>query len=155
MTTPPALVDQRGTRFSFEALRGHPVVVTFVSARCTDACPLIDAQIAQAEAVARDRHSSLRFVTITLDPAHDSRRDMQTIGRTFDADPSLWQLVSGRPGDVVRVMHRFGVVTQEGSDGVPAAHTTYVYVLDRNGHLIRTLLPSSHLSTTLEEIAER
>jgi protein SCO1 len=155
MTTPPALVDQRGAGFSFEALRGHPVVVTFVSARCTDACPLINSLISQAAASARARHSSMRFVTITLDPAHDSQRDMRKIADTFAADPLRWQLVSGKPTTIERLMQRFGVVTRDGASGRPDAHTTFVYVLDSEGRLVRTLLPSSRLDKTLQEIAPR
>lgn len=151
-TTP--LVDQRGAAFSFEALRGHPVVVTFVSARCHDACPLINAQIGEAAARARAMHSPLRFVTITLDPKRDSIFTMASLARTFDADATNWQLVSGRASAVDALMHRFKVETQNDRSGAPVAHTTFVYILDRNGHWSRTILPSSNLSSTLEEIAQ-
>ena len=148
------LVDQRGAAFSFEALRGHPVVVTFVSTRCTDACPLINAQIEQAATQARAMRSPLKFVTITLDPKHDSMYAMASLARTFDADASNWQLVSGRPAAIDALMHRFKVETQNDRKGVPVAHTTYVYFLDRSGRWSRTILPSSNLSSTLEEIAQ-
>ena len=44
----PKLVDQTGHAFTLGSLRGSPVALTFVSAHCTDACPLINAQFARA-----------------------------------------------------------------------------------------------------------
>ena len=41
-TTAPAfaLNDQNGAQVSLAALRGHPVVLSFMSTRCPDNCPL-------------------------------------------------------------------------------------------------------------------
>ena len=71
----------------------------------------------------------------------------------FDADVAYWRLVSGRAASVSALMHRFHVQAEDDRHGFPEAHTTFVYLLDRDGHWSRTLLPSSNLSTTLEEIA--
>src|SRR5580700_7583012 len=89
------LLDQRSAPFSLAMFRGHSVAVTFVSAQCTDACPLIDAQIAQAALDAKRRGSSMRFVTVTLDPKRDGIAQMRTLARTFDADPAYWRLATG------------------------------------------------------------
>ena len=143
----PTVIDQRGRALTLESLRGAPVVVTFISAHCSDACPIITAQIAQ---VARSSAgSSTHYLTITLDPERDTRADMRRLARTFDANPAQWTFASGNTASIHALMKRFGVVTQRGPDGYNDAHTTFIYVLDRSGRLAATLLPSTNLLTTL------
>jgi protein SCO1/2 len=145
--TSPAVVDQRGRAITLEALRGAPVVVTFISAHCSDACPIINAQIAQAAHASQA--SSTHFLTITLDPERDTRIDMQRLARTFDANPAQWTFASGGVAAIHALMKRFGVAAQRGRDGYADAHTTLIYVLDRNGRLAATLLPSTNLQTSI------
>ena len=75
----PALVDQRGRSFTLASLQGRPLVITFISAHCTDACPLIDGQFADAAARIAHLHLTARLLTITLDPEHDSPRTMREL----------------------------------------------------------------------------
>src|SRR5579883_2912328 len=79
----PKLVDQTGHAFTFASLRGTPVALTFVSAHCSDACPLIDAQYAAAASALERERIGLRLLTITLDPERDSLRDMRRLAATF------------------------------------------------------------------------
>ena len=147
-----AVVDQRGRAFTLQALRGAPTVVTFISAHCTDACPLINAQIAQAARASLP--SNTHYASITLDPERDTRADMQRLARTFGANPSQWSFVSGGAAAIYQLMKRFGIVAVRGRDGYARAHTTFVYVLDRRGRLAATIMPSSALPSTLSrEIA--
>ena len=144
-----ALIDQRGNRFAVESLRGAPLVVTFIAARCTDACPLINAQIAAAAHDPRAGSRHVRFLTVTLDPEHDTLATMRTLANRFDARPPRWIVATGDVSTVHTMMRRFGVVTQVGADGVPDMHTTFVYVLDARGQLERTLLASSDLASSI------
>ena len=142
----PQLVDQNGRAFMLASLRGRPVAVTFVSAHCTDACPLINAQFAQAAQTLARRKVDATLLTITLDPAHDSLADMRKIAREFSADPHHWLIAGGKVADVNAVMGRFGVIATSGKDGYREAHTTFVYVLDANGKLVETMLASTGLA---------
>lgn len=144
--TSPQLIDQNGRAFTLESLRGRPVAITFVSAHCTDACPLIDAQFAQAAQTIARRRIDATLVTITLDPEHDSLADMRKIARTFSADAKHWLVAGGAAPAVSAVMNRFGVVAVTGKGGYREAHTTFVYVLDAGGKLARTMLASTDLA---------
>ncbi len=140
------LIDQRGRRFTLQALHGKPIVVTFVSAHCTDACPLIDAQFSDAaQRLARERIPA-QLLTITLDPRRDTPRVMQVLAQRFAADPRYWLLASGKSKDVHTIMDRFGVISVEGRPGEPEQHTTFVYFLDTQGVLTQTMLASTALS---------
>lgn len=145
----PRLVDQRGHAFTFADLRGTPLAVTFVAAHCTDACPLVDAQFAQAAHTIARRHMRLRLVTITLDPAHDTLRDMREIARRFDADPRVWIVAGGSLRDVRATMRAFGVVAQRGRKGYADVHTTFVYFIDASGNLRGSILASTAMTAQI------
>lgn len=148
-STAPQLVDQTGRRFTFASLRGTPVVVTFVAAHCTDACPLINAQFAQAAGRIAAERIDVKLLTITLDPEHDPPRVMRDLAMRFSANPKQWLLASGSVGDVHRVMSAFGVVAQRGRDGYADVHTTFVYFIDGKGNLQKTELASTALSSQI------
>lgn len=145
----PRLVDQRGRSFALASLRGEPLVITFVSAHCTDACPLINAQFADAARRIQHAHLAARLLTITLDPEHDSPKSMRELAHRFDANPRYWLLAGGSTAEVHKVMHEFGVVSIEGRDDRHDEHTTFVYVMSPSGALAQTLLASSALSDSI------
>lgn len=145
----PRLIDQSGRPFTLTSLRGEPLVVTFVSAHCTDACPLIDAQFADAARRIAQAHVAARLLTITLDPEHDSPATMRQLALRFQADPRYWLVAGGAPSDVHRIMRAFGVVSIQGKHGYRDQHTTFVYVFDKSGAFVKTMLASTDLSDTI------
>jgi protein SCO1/2 len=145
----PRLVDQRGHSFTLASLRGEPLVITFVSAHCTDACPLINAQFADAARRVERAHLAARLLTITLDPEHDSLKNMRELAHRFDANPRYWLLAGGSITEVHKVMHEFGVVSIEGKDDRHGEHTTFVYVMSPSGALAQTMLASSALGDSI------
>jgi protein SCO1 len=145
----PHLIDQNGRAFTLASLRGEPLIVTFVSAHCTDACPLIDAQFASAaKRLAADRIHA-RLLTITLDPENDSPSAMRALAVRFEADPRYWILASGPTADVYSIMHALGVVSVRGTKGYRDQHTTFVYYFDKDGTLQSTGLASTNLGDSI------
>jgi len=145
----PRLVDQRGDSFTLASLTGRPLVVTFIAAHCTDACPLINAQFADAATRIERAHLRARLLTITLDPEHDSPRTMRELATRFEANPRYWLLASGSVRDVHAIMRAFGTVSEEGRRGYRDEHTTFVYLFNSEGELAKTMLASSALSDAI------
>jgi cytochrome oxidase Cu insertion factor (SCO1/SenC/PrrC family) len=147
----PHLIDQNGHPFTLGSLRGKPFVVTFVSAHCTDACPLINGQFSDAARRIQAQHLKAKLVTITLDPQNDSPRTMRELATRFEANPRYWLLAGGSVRDVEAVMREFGVISQKGRDGYREEHTTFVYFFNPDGKLGQTMLASSNLSDSIVE----
>jgi len=139
------LIDQRGHIFTLSQLRETPLVVTFISAHCKDICPLINAQTASTVRDAQDLHLGVRFLTITLDPEHDSPADMRKIAKIFGADPRWWIVAGGSRNDVHAIMQAFHVTAQQGREGYADVHTTFVYLVDKHGVIRKTMLASNDL----------
>src|SRR5665213_4122344 len=91
---PPRLVDQLGRQFTLPDLERVPLVVTFVSAHCTDVCPIVNAMTADAVQRVKRARLHARFLTITLDPERDSLADLRALAHRFGADPKRW-IVAG------------------------------------------------------------
>jgi protein SCO1/2 len=140
------LTDQRGTAFSLAGLPARYLALTFVASRCSDACPMANALFAKLAARVAGSGRSLELVTVTLDPTFDTPFVMSRLSREFGADPSLWRFASGTPANVHALMRAFGVVARPDEHGVPDAHSTAVYILDRQRGLKRMLLLSSQLT---------
>ena len=140
------LQDQNGHAFTFSQLRGKPAVVTFIATHCRDACPLINAQFGALAEQVKAQHVGVQLVSITLDPEHDSVRDMQHIAKLFKADPHVWTLVSGKPAKIHELMTRFNVIAVRGKDGFADTHSTFVFLVDRKGQPRRALLASNVLT---------
>jgi cytochrome oxidase Cu insertion factor (SCO1/SenC/PrrC family) len=145
----PQLVDQRGRTFSIASLRGKPLAVTFISAHCNDACPLINAQFADAARRIAAKKINARLLTVTLDPEHESPHAMRQLAQRFEADSRYWLLAGGSVADVHAIMRTFGVISVEGKHGEDDRHTTFVYVLNSRGALTQTMLASTALDDTL------
>ncbi|MGC1379590.1 MAG: SCO family protein [Candidatus Baltobacteraceae bacterium] len=145
----PRLVDQLGRSFELSSMRGTPFAVTFISAHCNDACPLINGQFASAARRIESDRLPGRLLTITLDPEHDTPSSMRELARRFDANPRYWLLAAGKRSDVHEVMREFGVVSVEGKDGRDDRHTTFVYLFDASGNFVKTILASSVLDDAI------
>jgi protein SCO1/2 len=143
------LVDQRGAAFRIADLTGKRTAIIFIATRCTDACPIADAEFYRLYTRLR-RDGGARLLTITLDPGYDTPFVMSVAAARFAADPDVWRFASGRPDDLRRLLRAFGVVSKKGEHGVPDVHTTFVYVLDRNARLAQTLLLSSRTPDEVE-----
>ncbi len=140
-----AIVDQRGDTFSLAALPQRFVAVTFVASRCADACPIANALFAKLQKRIMLSGRSLALVTLTLDPSFDTPFVMSTLAASFNADPAVWRLASGKPANIRSLMHAFGVAVQPDKKGIPDEHTSAVYILDDQRKLRTILLLSTSL----------
>lgn len=131
---PFALVDQSGTTVRSESLRGRVLVVSFVFTTCVEACPLITAQLARAQAQARTEKldERVRFISITLDPITDTPDVLRRYANTYGIDLATWHFLTGASDDVARVVRAFGLnaVARE-----RIVHSSLVVLVDGQGRI--------------------
>jgi len=71
-TEPVGLRTQDGEGVSLRALRGRPVVVTFLYTTCADTCPLTARQIAGALDRLGAEDGAVPVLAVSVDPANDT-----------------------------------------------------------------------------------
>jgi protein SCO1 len=131
-----ALVDAGGRAVSDRDLRGQVWVADFIFTRCGGACPAMTARMA---ALRRESPPDVRFVSITVDPAHDTPEVLDAYARRAGADPG-WLFLTGPQDALYRLAvegFKLGVEEvppdqQAGGDG-PFLHSSHFVLVDRQG----------------------
>jgi protein SCO1/2 len=136
-----SMLDQRGATVTSDALRGQVLIVDFFYATCPTSCPRLSAQMAAFQERLRTQGPDLpvHLVSITLDPENDTPEVLAAYARKYHADDARWSFLSGRSGELDRVVVKGFKVMFERTD--PAAglgsimHGEWFVLVDRRGHV--------------------
>jgi protein SCO1 len=145
--TPEFLLnDQTGAAFSSQDLAGRAALVDFIYTHCTDACPLLSANFAEAQRRLNDEHlleSKVMLVSVSVDPIHDTSPVLAEYAQRFKADPAGWKMLTGDWESVYDVLTGFKLQTRPPRPpadapppgGTELSHTTRVVLLDPQGQV--------------------
>lgn len=137
------LRDQDGREVSSEDLRGKAVAVTFLDSECTEACPIIAAQMGQAVRTLGD--GKVEAVAITVDPVGDTPKRVDTFLRRFRAQREL-RYLDGSLAELRPVWKAFAVLPAVDS-GRSNIHSAPVRIYDKEGRWRSTLNSGADLTT--------
>ena len=134
-----ALTDQAGRPVSERDLRGAPWVANFIFTRCPSACPMLTAKFKALQGELGDL-PSVRFVSISVDPEHDTPAVLAAYARRFSADTSRWSFLTGSLKDIERtVVEGFKVhigkpeVRGDNPTLIDIMHGEHFVLVDREG----------------------
>lgn len=128
--------DERGRPLSLAAMRGKPVVVTFLYTTCKDTCPLTAQQIRIA---LDDLGHDVPAVAISVDPANDTPARARTFGLKQGTEGRIrWAL--GSRAQLRRLWDGYFVDPQTAD----SEHTASTVLLDGRG-VQRVGYPTSRL----------
>jgi len=85
---------------------GEPVLVDFIFATCTTICPVLSASFSNLQKRLGDEAGSVRLVSITIDPEHDTPEVMKRYLERYRARPG-WDFVTGDRATIDRVLRAF------------------------------------------------
>src|SRR5262245_7866385 len=138
-----ALRDQDGRTVRSDDLRGKAVAVTFLDSECTDACPIIAAQIGQA--VRTLDGADVEAVAVTVDPVGDTPKRIGTFLRRYRAQHEL-RYLDGPVSELRPVWKDFAVLPSMDT-GSSNIHSAPVRIYDTEGRWRSTLTPGADLTT--------
>jgi protein SCO1/2 len=152
------LTDQEAKSFSFSQLRGTPTLLFFGFTHCPDVCPSTLAQLALLRNSADQRLRGTALVMISV----DGERDTPAVLKAYLAQvlpPCIG--LTGEPQAVRRIAAQFSAVFFKGLPDKPGdpylvAHTSQIYLIDRQGRLRATFFdaPLDALRRTTAAIAD-
>jgi protein SCO1 len=132
-----ALASQDGETVTAAALRGRPLVVTFIYSTCRDTCP---AQVQSIRGALDDLGRDVRVVGVSVDPANDTPAS----ARSFLLEQSMtgrMDFLLGSREQLAPVWEAFGIAPQrKGRD-----HSAYTVLVDGEGRQ-RIGFPASQLT---------
>jgi len=98
-----SLTDQRGATVTERTLHGRPWVANFIFTRCPTACPLLTAKF-KALQERLGASSAVRFVSITVDPEHDTPAVLAAYADKFGADSARWSFLTGPLAEIEKTV---------------------------------------------------
>jgi len=114
------LLDQNRQRIRLpELLAGDgPVLVDFIYATCTTICPVMSAGFANLQKKLAEQGQTARFVSLTIDPEHDSPEILREYAGRYRAQKG-WTFLTGNRDDIVRVMRAFDAFVPDKMEHYP------------------------------------
>jgi cytochrome oxidase Cu insertion factor (SCO1/SenC/PrrC family) len=144
LALPPfELRDDEGRLARSIDLDGKAVAVTFLDVQCTDACPLIAAQVGQAMRALGDR-SDVEALAISVDPIRDTPAGIDGFLRRYRAKGAL-RYLDGTVSELRPVWRSFAVAASHDT-GDSNMHSAPVRVYDGDGEWRSTLHPGLDLT---------
>lgn len=98
---PFSLVDQDGRPVSESIFDGRVTILDFIFTNCPFVCPGMN--MTMAELHRELRGVDVQFVSISVDPTHDTPAVLKQYGLNHEADFSRWRFLTGEPGESARV----------------------------------------------------
>jgi len=145
------LVDHDGRVFRSDSLRGKPALLFFGYTHCPDACPTMMSRVARAYRKAGPRADAIPTLFVSVDP-RDTPPVLKQYLSYFAAVPAKG--LTGSKAQINAVVKEFGATytirESESAAGPLVDHTVSLYLLDREGDVVRRFAPS----TPIDDIAK-
>lgn len=97
------LIDQDGNAVDEGVLEGHATVVSFIFTHCVLICPTMTARMYGVYDGVEG--TGARFVSISVDPEHDTPERLRQYASGFGIDHARWKFLTG-DGELVRSLVR-------------------------------------------------
>ncbi|MEI6792409.1 MAG: SCO family protein [Actinomycetes bacterium] len=131
-----------GAPINLAAYRGKAVLVTFLYTHCPDVCPLITANLREAQVKLGPNASKLEIIAVSADPQGDTRKEVAAyLARQQMTGRMLY--LTGSPRQLSKAWADWSVGSQRdsASPGL-VAHSALVYGITASGK-ITTIYPAS------------
>ena len=90
-----SLTNQLGEKVSLSDLAGKVIVVDFFFTRCPTICPSMAKAMKKLQNSFRKNDTIVQFISISVDPLHDSVTQLRNFANKYGVNPDSWWLLSG------------------------------------------------------------
>jgi protein SCO1/2 len=133
-----SLVDQSGKPITEKDLTGKPSLVFFGFTHCPDICPTKLFEITQMLDSLGTDASKVNVVFITVDPERDTTELLSTYLGSFHAGIRGLTGTDEQVTQAMRAYRAFGRKVPLDGGGYTMDHTTFVYLMDKQGQFVST-----------------
>jgi protein SCO1 len=130
------LYDQNGRLVDSARFRGRQVMLNFIYSRCPVAnmCPLSTTKMMAAQKLAKeDGVPNVEFISITLDPEHDTPGVLREYADDRGIDTSNFSFLTGPEPAIRDLLAQFGVIAEFKGDILD--HTLATLLIDEKGRI--------------------
>jgi len=143
-----SLDDQKGRLVSLARERPKVVVLTFFNSSCSDVCPVLESEIAKADADLGRESAKVVFLTVNTDPLSPTvNRAAQAVVAMRPSRLTNWYLLGGPLSTLKKIWIAYGVhINVYLAVGI-VAHNDVMYFIDPAGRLRYRATPYSNENT--------
>jgi cytochrome oxidase Cu insertion factor (SCO1/SenC/PrrC family) len=136
------LREQSGAAWSLQAQTGKVVVLTFYATGCSDICPVLGRELAEARTMLGPKAADVEFIVVNSDP-HDVANTPAPPALTVPRLAGLPDVhfLTGPLAQLNATWIAYGVTVTIGGTPSREAHNAIVYFVDPQGRLRSSALP--------------
>ncbi|MGH2648518.1 MAG: SCO family protein [Ginsengibacter sp.] len=125
-------INQFGKRVSFEDLKGKIIVLDFFFTHCPTICPKLAKAMKRLQNSFPNNDSIVQFVSISVDPEHDSVQQLRKWAERFDVNPDSWWLLTGNRDSIYDfAIHEIKANIADVNVDTAFVHTEKFFLLDK------------------------
>jgi protein SCO1 len=87
--------NQLGKQVTLDELKGKIIVINFFFTRCPTVCPGLTRNMKKLQDAFVKNDSIVQFISITVDPLHDSVAQLRKFAERYNANHDTWWFVTG------------------------------------------------------------
>ena len=131
--------DQNNQPFSSKELIGTPWIADFIFTNCTTVCPTLTSEMADLQAVLKDKDIDMNFVSFSVDPEVDTPAVLKNYIANFTVDESNWHLLTGYKQLEMEAFAReeFQTFVLKHESSTQVIHGTNFYLLDSESYVLK------------------
>jgi protein SCO1/2 len=131
---PFSLINQAGQTTTLSDQAGKVVVLTFFNGRCNDICPVVSAEIRQADADLGANASEVEFLTVNTDPTALSVSALApAVAQPGLAPLTNWHMLTGPLDTMNAAWKSYGISISVVKRTGVAVHNDIVWFIDSHG----------------------
>jgi len=144
-------INQDGKKVTRDDLLGHVYIADFFFATCPTICPKMTTNMSYIQSKFKD-NQNLRYLSITVNPEHDSVSVLRAYADKVHADTKSWDFVTGNKDSIYEIAFNGFFVSAQRDSIAPGGflHSGMLILVDKNAH-IRGYFDG----TTHKEVKER
>jgi cytochrome oxidase Cu insertion factor (SCO1/SenC/PrrC family) len=128
------LTDQQGHTMSLASLRGKVVVLEFMDPHCTDICPIVSQEFADAYHELGGQQSKIVFAAINVNQYHASVADMAAYSAQHQLNTvPTWHFFTGPLPALKTAWRDYDIEVEAPNPNADIIHTSAVYFIDARG----------------------
>jgi protein SCO1/2 len=124
--------NQFGKRVSLADLKGKIIVLDFFFTRCPSICPRLAKAMKRLQNSFTNNDSIVQFVSISVDPDHDSVPELRKWAERFDVNPDSWWVLTGNRDSIYHfAINEIKANIADVSVDTSFVHTEDFFLLDK------------------------
>jgi protein SCO1/2 len=126
------LTDQRNEPISNTTLAGSPYIAAFIFTSCQQICPAMTSQMATLQ---HQLPASVKLVSFSVDPDHDTPAVLEAYGKVYGADDNRWFFLTGPSKDIYNVAKGMNLTAIPATGLSPIMHSAKLLLIDGSGEV--------------------